>query len=183
MSNLYKYYQESARKALAEELKIKNLAAVPMLKKIVVNISLGEALENKKVIETASLQLATITGQQPVVCRAKHDISAFKVRSGDVIGIKVTLRRHKMYDFMEKLVKIVLPRIRDFRGVSEQGFDKEGNYTLGLAEQIVFSEIDYSQVDKIRGLEIIFVISCKNKGEAKLLLTKLGMPFRKESKN
>ncbi|MBI4990610.1 50S ribosomal protein L5 [Candidatus Gottesmanbacteria bacterium] len=177
MSNLYKQYQEEGKKKLAHDLSIKNVMAIPRLKKVVVNIGLGEALVNKKAIETMNAQLSAICGQKPVVCVAKHDISSFKLRRGEPIGLKVTLREKRMYDFVEKFVKIVLPRIRDFRGISDSGLDGKGNYTLGLSEQIVFPEIEYSQVDKIRGLEITFVTSAKNNKEAKRLLEVLGMPF------
>ncbi|MCL4339285.1 50S ribosomal protein L5 [Patescibacteria group bacterium] len=179
MSNLFKYYQEEGRKILAKDLGIGNIMMVPKLVKIVVNIGLGEALTDKKVLEVAAGQLSQITGQKPSIRRAKHDISSFKLRQGDAVGLKVTLRGRMMYDFCEKLVKIVLPRIRDFRGVPDTGFDKEGNFTLGLSEQIVFPEIEYSQVDKIRGLEMTFVISGKGKKEARRLLEVLGMPFKK----
>lgn len=179
MSNLYKQYREDGKKKLLQELSLKNVMAIPEMKKIAVNIGLGEALVNKKAIEATSGQLATICGQKPVVTRAKHDISSFKLRRGEPIGLKVTLRGRRMYDFFEKLVKIVLPRVRDFRGISDKGFDGRGNFTLGLSEQIVFPEIEYNQVDKIRGLEVTFVTSGKNNEEAKKLLEILGMPFRK----
>lgn len=179
MSILYKQYQEVLKKKLFKELSLKNIMAIPRMKKIVLNTGLGEALENKKAIETMSTQFAAICGQKPVTTYAKHDISSFKLRRGAPIGLKVTLRGIKMYDFFEKLVKIVLPRIRDFRGISDNGFDGRGNFTLGMSEQIVFPEIEYNQVDKIRGLEITVVTSAKNKEESKKLLEVLGMPFRK----
>lgn len=181
MATLYEQYQKDGKNKLKEELGLKNVMAVPKMKKIVVNTGLGEALINKKVIETMSGQLATICGQRPVATYAKHDISSFKLRRNEPIGLKVTLRGKRMYDFLEKLVKIVLPRLRDFRGVSDKGFDGRGNYTLGLSEQIVFPEIEYNQVDKIRGLEVTFVTSGRNNQEAKKLLEILGMPFRKKS--
>lgn len=179
MSTLQTEYQTEITKKLVQEFGIKNSMAIPKLIKLVINIGLGEALVNKKALETAGAQLSAITGQKPVVTHAKKDISTFKVRKGDPIGLKVTLRSGKMYDFFEKFVKIVLPRIRDFRGVKETGFDKWGNYTLGLSEQIVFPEIAYSQIDKVRGLEISFVTSAKNQKQAKRLLELLGMPFAK----
>ncbi len=179
MSTFYKQYQEVGKKKLALDLSIKNVMAIPRLGKIVINIGLGEALVNKKVIETMKAQLAAICGQKPVACVAKHDISSFKLRKGETIGLKVTLRGRRMYDFYEKLVKIVLPRLRDFRGISDKGFDGRGNFTLGLSEQIVFPEIEYNQIDKIRGLEITVVTTGKNNEEAKKLLEVLGMPFKK----
>lgn len=179
MSSLFDKYNTEGKKTLIKDLGIKNIMAVPKLLKIVLNCGLGEAQENKKVIETMSLQLAQICGQRPITTYARRDISTFKLRKGDPIGIKVTLRNKKMYDFMEKLVKIVLPRIRDFRGIDTNGFDKRGSFTLGLSEQIVFPEIDYSKVDKIRGFEITFVTSGKNKNETQKLMEILGMPFKK----
>lgn len=179
MSTLYKQYEKEGKSKLAQELKVKNLMALPRLLKIVVNIGLGEALLNKKVIESATEQLALICGQKPVITRARKDISSFKLRKGEIVGLKATLRGKRMYDFFEKLVKIVLPRLRDFRGVSERGFDGRGGFTLGFPEQIVFPEIEYSKIDKIRGLEVTFVTSGKNKEETKKLLEVLGMPFRK----
>lgn len=180
MSTLLKHYNSEIKKKLATDLKIKNVMAIPRLSKVVLNCGLGEALVNKKLIEEMTKEIAQISGQRPVVTHAKHDISAFKLRRGDAIGVKVTLRGSKMYDFCEKLVKIVLPRIRDFRGVPVSGFDGRGNYSLGLAEQIVFPEIDYSQIEKIRGLEITFVTTGKDRGETRKLLEALGMPFTKK---
>jgi len=180
MSKLYQHYNKVVKGQLADELKIKNAMAVPKILKVVINTGLGESLANKKVIETMRAQIASISGQKPIVTRAAADISTFKLRRGDPIGIKVTLRGKRMYDFIEKLVKIVLPRIRDFRGVQDRGFDKQGNFTLGFTEQIVFPEIEYSQIDKIRGLEISFVTTAKAKKESKRLLELMGMPFKKE---
>ena len=179
MSDLYKLYQQEIRYKIKEELKIGNIMAVPRLLKIVINCGLGEALSNKKAIENMSGQISQICGQKPVITYAKKDISSFKLRRGDAIGLKVTLRSNKMFDFFEKLVKIVLSRIRDFRGVPLKGFDGRGNYTLGLREQIVFPEIDYSRIDKVRGLEITFVTSGQDKTQTMKLLEKLGMPFEK----
>lgn len=166
-------------KKLQTKLKIVNVMAVPKLVKIAINIGLGEAQENKKVIEVMSGQLANICGQKPQITYARHDISAFKLRKGEPIGLKVTLRGKRMHDFYDKLVKIVFPRFRDFRGIPQKGFDGTGNFTLGLSEQIVFPEIEYSQIDKIRGLEITFVTTAKNAQESKDLLENLGMPFSK----
>jgi len=163
---------------LAKELKIANIMAVPRLKKVVINVSLGEALANKKAVETTMEHIGLITGQKPVPTRARKDISTFKLRKGEIVGIKVTLRAGKMYDFVEKLVKIVLPRIRDFRGIPLSGFDSRGNYTLGLSEQIVFPEIDASKIDKVRGLEVTLVTDSSEK-ESKKLMEYLGFPFVK----
>lgn len=166
---------------LSKELGLKNIMASPKLKKVVINISLGEALVNKKAVENATSQLRVITGQRPVSTRARKDISSFKVRRGDIIGLKVTLRAKRMYDFIEKLVNIVLPRIRDFRGIPNNCFDKSGNYTLGISELIVFPEIDYSSVDKIRGLQITLVTNHEKNGTKKLMEF-LGFPFEGRKK-
>lgn len=175
---LEKYRQEIVPK-LISQLGIGNRMAVPKLVKIVINCGIGESLKDKKVLEKMALQLAVITGQKPAVTVAKRAISTFKLRAGDQIGLKVTLRGKRMYDFWAKLVGIALPRVRDFRGVSLRGFDGRGNYTLGIAEQTIFPELDYSLVDKVRGFEITFVTSAQNDKEAKELLTLLGMPFAK----
>ena len=179
MSNLKQSDHKEIVNKLKQELKISNLFAVPRLEKIVLNSGLGEALTNKKVIETVSKQLAQITGQKPLITKAKRDISSFKVRKGDAIGLKVTLRGKRRNQFLDRLVKIVLQRIRDFRGISSTGFDNRGSYTLGLREQIIFPEIEYSEIDKIRGLEITLVTSGKDKNQTKALLTELGLPFNK----
>ncbi|KKS96023.1 MAG: 50S ribosomal protein L5, large subunit ribosomal protein L5 [Candidatus Gottesmanbacteria bacterium GW2011_GWA2_43_14] len=178
MSQYYTDYLKEGRQKLAKELKIANIMAVPRLKKVVINVSLGEALANKKAVETTMEHIGLITGQKPVPTRARKDISTFKLRKGEIVGIKVTLRAGKMYDFVEKLVKIVLPRIRDFRGIPLSGFDSRGNYTLGLSEQIVFPEIDASKIDKVRGLEVTLVTDSSEK-ESKKLMEYLGFPFVK----
>lgn len=180
MKSLYKKYKEKIRLSLAEELGFSNLMSVPQLEKIVINIGLGEALKNKKVIDSVKNQLGLISGQAPVVTYAKKSIASFKLIKGHPIGLKVTLGGARMYDFLEKLVNVVLPRLRDFRGLSSKSFDNEGNFTLGLTEQIVFPEIEYGQIDRIRGLEVTFVTNTKKKEHAKLLLKMLGMPFRKD---
>ena len=180
MSDFYNHYQQKLKPELAKQLGITNIMAVPKLSKIVINTGLGEALINKKAIENMSNQLAAVSGQKPIVTCSKKDIFSFKLRKGDPIGLKVTLRGRRMYDFLEKFVKITLPRIRDFRGVSNSGFDDRGSFTLGLREQIVLPEIEYSRIDKIRGLEITFVITTKDKNHTKKLLEILGMPFKKE---
>lgn len=179
MKSLFQKYNEDIVKELQKELNVKNPMAVPKLQKIVVNVGLGEALSNKKVIQTASDQLKAITGQKPKETRAKKAIATFKLQAGDICGLKVTLRSRRMYDFLDKIIKVVFPRIRDFRGVGNF-FDGRGNFTIGFAEQIVFPEIEYSKIDKIRGLEVTLVTTGKNTKETKLLLEKLGMPFVKE---
>lgn len=177
MSNLLKRYREEIKPNLQRELNLDNPMAVPRLIKIVVNVGLGEAVSNRQVLKEASKQLAMITGQQPQVTRARRSIASFKVRAGTPIGLKVTLRRKRMYDFLEKLIRVVLPRLRDFRGISEKSIDEQGNLTIGFAEQIVFPEIEYSQIDKIRGLEVTIVTTAKSAKECKRLLEMFGMPF------
>jgi len=164
---------------LKDRLGCENIMQVPKLEKIVLSIGLGEATQNPKVLEAAERDLAIIAGQKPVITRAKKSISAFKLRTGMPIGLKVTLRGKRMYDFFDKLVNIVLPRFRDFRGVSPDSFDGRGNYNLGIKEQIVFPEIEYDKVDKIRGLEVTICTTAGNDHEARLLLELLGMPFRR----
>jgi len=180
MSLQQKYIQ--IKDELQKELQLVNPMQIPKMTKIVINVGLGEALMDHKVIEKVADQLKTITGQKPMVTRAKTSISTFKLRVGDKIGLKVTLRGKRMYDFLEKLITIVFPRVRDFRGISKKSFDGRGNYNVGLKEQTVFPEIEYSQVDKIRGLEVTFVTNAGTNQAAELLLTKLGMPFEKTSK-
>lgn len=173
-------YRKEIVPALKKELGITNAMAVPKLVKIVVNCGMGEALKDKKVLEKMSAQLSQITGQKPKITRAKRAISTFKLRAGDAIGMKVTLRGPRMYDFFTKFVAIALPRVRDFRGVPLSGFDGNGNYTLGISEQTIFPELDYALVDRIRGFEITFVTTAGGDKEAKALLVHLGMPFMKE---
>jgi large subunit ribosomal protein L5 len=156
-----------------------NVMQLPELKRIVLSIGLGEAIQEPKALEAAAKDLATISGQHPVTTRAKKSISAFKLRAGVPVGMMVTLRGRRMYDFFDKLVSVVLPRFRDFRGVSRDSFDGRGNYSLGMKEQIVFPEIDYDKVDKIRGLEVTIVTTAKNDDEARTLLELMGMPFRR----
>lgn len=179
MNTLYTRYKEEIAPALISELGISNPMAVPKLQKIVINAGLGEALGDKKVLEKVGEQLAAITGQKPAVTRAKRAISTFKLRAGDAIGLKVTLRGERMYDFFVKLVTIALPRVRDFRGAPVQGFDGHGNYTLGVAEQTIFPDLPYTMVDKTRGFEITFVTSAQTDEHAKKLLTALGIPYGK----
>ena len=171
-------YQKEVVPALMEEFKFKSIMQVPRLVKIVVNVGVGEAVQNAKAIEAAVNDLATITGQKPGVTRAKKSVASFKLRAGMPIGAMVTLRGDRMYDFLDRLCSLALPRIRDFRGVSRSSFDGRGNYSLGLREQIVFPDIDYDKIDKIRGLEVAIVTSAPNDEQAYALLKRLGMPFR-----
>lgn len=175
--------QELYQKTIVSQFIAKGVAnrmAVPRLVKIVVNCGIGEALTDKKVIEKMSAQMAVITGQVPQVTRAKRAISTFKLRAGDVVGLRTTLRGKRMYDFFQKLVSIALPRVRDFRGVPPKSFDGRGNYTLGVVEQTIFPELEYGMVDKMRGFELTFVTTAKTPEHGKLLLSLLGMPFVKE---
>jgi large subunit ribosomal protein L5 len=170
-------YRNELRNALKEQLGLKNVHQVPRLEKIVLNMGLGEAITNNKVLEFALGELTAITGQKPVITKAKKAISNFKLREGMPIGAMVTLRREQMWEFFDRLVSITLPRMRDFKGVSTKAFDGRGNYTLGIKEQIVFQEIDYDKVDKIRGLNISFVTSAEDDVQGRALFTALGMPF------
>ncbi|MCL4359908.1 50S ribosomal protein L5 [Patescibacteria group bacterium] len=172
--------QKTIRSELEKELGIGNIMAVPRLLRIVINCGLGEALADKKALDAMSAQLAAITGQKPQVTRAKRAISTFKLRAGDAIGLKVTLRGKRMYDFLVKFIGIALPRVRDFHGVPLHGFDHQGNYTMGVTEQTIFPELEFSMVDKVRGFEVTFVTSAADDPSARALLTKLGMPFEKE---
>ena len=178
--NLKTKYQEEIKGELQKELALTNVMEVPKLTKIVINVGLGEALSDSKVLEKVAKQLSQITGQKPAVTRAKVSISTFKLRAGDKIGLKVTMRGLHMYDFLEKLIRIVFPRVRDFRGIAKTHFDGQGNFNLGLTEQTVFPEIDYAQIDKVRGLQITFVTNTRNDAYTLLLLQKLGIPFIKE---
>jgi len=179
MARVFDQYKSDVIPTLMAEFNYKNVMQVPKLEKIVVNIGLGEAVQNAKAIDAAVADLTAITGQKPVVTRAKKSIAAFKLRAGMPIGAMVTLRGPRMYEFLDRLTAVTMPRIRDFRGVSPNSFDGRGNYTLGLREQIVFPEIDYDKVDKTRGLEMSFVTSAKNDEEGRRLLALLGMPFAK----
>jgi large subunit ribosomal protein L5 len=177
MARLRERYREDIVPALQRELGYANIYQVPKLEKIVVNVGLGEAIANGRALEAATNDLATITGQQPVVTRAKKSIAAFKLRAGMPIGAMVTLRGERMYEFLDRLVSVALPRIRDFRGVSPNSFDGRVNFTLGLREQLMFPEIEYDRIDKIRGLEISIVTTAKTDDEGRRLLAMLGMPF------
>jgi len=178
-SRLKEYYKESVIKALIEQFKYKNLMQVPTLRKIVLNMGLGEAIQNGKVLESAQQEMSLVSGQWPVLRRARKSIASFKLREGMIIGCKVTLRRDAMFCFLDKLINVALPRVRDFRGVNPRGFDGRGNFSMGIKEQIIFPEIDYDKIDKIRGLNITVVTSAKSDEEARQLLEHLGMPFRK----
>ena len=171
-------FEKEVAVALMKELELKNPMAVPRLNKIVVNMGVGEATQNAKLIDPAVNELGQITGQKPVVTRAKKSIAAFKVREGMPIGAMVTLRGDRMYEFFDRLVSIVLPRVRDFRGVSTKSFDGRGNYTLGLHDQLIFPEIDYSKVDKLKGMNVTIVTTARSDDQARSLLKHLGMPFR-----
>jgi large subunit ribosomal protein L5 len=173
-----KLYFEQAVPALVKQFSFKNPMQVPRLKKITVNMGLGAAVGNPKIIDSAVDEMRAITGQKPIVTRAKKAIATFKLREGVPIGVMVTLRRERMWEFLDRLVSIGLPRVRDFKGVSPRGFDGQGNYTLGLKEQIIFPEIDYDKIDVIKGLNISFVTTAKTDDEGRALLSQLGMPFR-----
>ena len=171
-------FEKEVAPALLKELELKNAMAVPRLNKIVVNMGMGEATENSKVLDPAVNELGQITGQKPIVTKAKKSIAAFKVREGQAIGTMVTLRGDRMYEFFDRLVNIVLPRVRDFRGVSTKSFDGRGNYTLGLHDQLIFPEISYEKVDKQKGMNVTIVTTAANDNQARSLLKHLGMPFR-----
>ena len=178
MSQLKDFYYKEAVPKLIETFKYKNIMEVPKLEKVVLNMGLGEAIQNIKLLDSASEELKIIAGQHPVITRARKSIAAFKLREGMPIGCMVTLRRTRMYDFFYKLVNTALPRVRDFRGISGKAFDGRGNYSLGIKEQIIFPEIDYDKIDKIRGLNVSIVTTAKMDAEGYFLLKLLGMPFR-----
>jgi large subunit ribosomal protein L5 len=179
MNRLKKIYREEIAPELFEELNLENVMQVPKIEKIVLNIGVGEALDDPKALDAAVRDLTTITGQHPVVTKAKKSIANFKLREGRVIGTKVTLRGDRMWAFLDRLVNVALPRVRDFRGISPDSFDGRGNYTLGLKEQLIFPEINYDDVDKVRGMEITIVTTAENDDQARALLTKVGMPFKR----
>jgi large subunit ribosomal protein L5 len=180
MNILKERYQKEISPALMKALGLTNVMEIPRVKKVVVNIGLGEALDNPKALDAAVIDLTAITGQKPVITKARKSIANFKLREGRAIGTAVTLRGERMWAFLDRLMNIVLPRVRDFRGVSAESFDGRGNYTLGLREQIIFPEIEYDKVDKVRGLEITIVTSAQTDDQAAALLQMLGMPFRKD---
>jgi large subunit ribosomal protein L5 len=178
MARLKEQYQEKVIPALMKEFNYRNIMEVPKLEKVVINMGLGEAIQNAKVLDSAQSELGAITGQKPVVTKAKKSIANFKLRAGMPIGCKVTLRRNQMYEFFDRLVNVALPRIRDFKGVSGKSFDGRGNYALGIREQIIFPEIDYDKIDKIKGMNIVITTTAKSDEEGKALLKMMGMPFR-----
>lgn len=179
MEILKEQYQKEVVPALMKKFNYKSVMEVPKLEKIVLNMGVGDATTDSKYLDAAVKELTVIAGQKPVVTKAKKSIANFKLREGMPIGCKVTLRKEKMYEFLDKLFNISLPRVRDFRGVSDTSFDGRGNYTLGIKEQIIFPEIDFDKVDRTRGMDIVIVTSAKTNEEAKALLTQMGMPFKK----
>ena len=179
MSRLHEQYSNEIVDAMIKKFGYKNIMQVPKLEKIVINMGVGEAKENKKALDTAITDLEIISGQKAVVTRAKKSVANFKLREGMPIGCKVTLRGERMYEFADRLINLALPRVRDFRGVSQNSFDGRGNYALGIKEQLIFPEIEYDKVDKVRGMDIIFVTTANTDEEARELLTLFGMPFKK----
>lgn len=179
MSTLRQYYETEIVDKMMAKFSYKNKMQVPKIEKIVINMGLGEAKENPKALDNAVGDMAIIAGQKPIVTKAKKSVAAFKLRAGMPIGCKVTLRGSKMYSFADRLINLALPRVRDFRGVSADSFDGRGNYTLGVKEQLMFPEIQYDKIDKIRGMDIVFVTTAKTDEEARELLTLFGMPFQK----
>jgi len=177
MARLKDYYKKEVVSRLTKDYAYKNVMQVPRITKIVVNMGLGEALSNIKILDSASDEIALITGQRPVINRARKSVANFKLREGNPIGCSVTLRREKMYEFLDRLVNVALPRVRDFRGISPKGFDGRGNYTFGIKEQIIFPEISYDKIDKIKGMNITVVTTAKTDEEGRSLLRYLGMPF------
>ena len=178
MARLKDKYRNEIAPALAKEFDIQNVMAIPKIEKVVVNMGLGEGISNSKILDVAAEELKTITGQKPVITKAKKSIAAFKLRQGMNIGAMVTLRGDRMYEFLDRLISVALPRVRDFRGISGKAFDGRGNYTLGVREQLIFPEIDFNKVDKTRGMNISIVTTAKTDDQARALLKALGMPFR-----
>lgn len=178
MARLFEQYKQEITPKMMEKFAYKNVMQVPKLEKVIINVGVGEAIQNPKALDGAVNDMMIITGQKPIITKAKKSIAGFKLREGMPIGCKVTLRGERMYDFLNRLINIVLPRVRDFRGVSPQAFDGRGNYSLGIKEQTIFPEIEYDKIDKIRGLEVIIVTSAKTDEEARELLKSMGMPFR-----
>jgi large subunit ribosomal protein L5 len=179
MNRLKEKYLKEVTPALMSKFNYKSVMQVPKIEKIVINMGVGDAVQNAKALDNAVEELALITGQKPIVTRAKKSIAGFRLREGMPIGAKVTLRGERMYEFFDKLISVSLPRVRDFRGVSKKSFDGRGNYTLGIKEQLIFPEIDYDKVNKVRGMDIVIVTTAKTDEEARELLTLLGMPFQK----
>ena len=180
MNRLKEKYQTEIVDALTKKFSYKNRLQAPKIEKVVINMGLGEAKDNAKILESASSDLSTITGQKPIVTKAKKSVAAFKIRTGMPIGCKVTLRGDRMLSFVDRLINVALPRVRDFRGVSAEAFDGRGNYTMGIREQLIFPEISFDKIDKIRGMEIVFVTTAKTDEEAKELLSLYGMPFARQ---
>jgi large subunit ribosomal protein L5 len=181
MNRFKERYQNEVAPALQKTFSYGNVMEIPRIQKVVINIGLGEAMDNPKALEAAVGDLATISGQKPIQTKARNSIANFKLREGRIIGAKVTLRGERMWSFLDRLLNIALPRVRDFRGVSPDSFDGRGNYTLGLRDQLIFPEIDYDKIDKLRGMEVTIVTTAKNDEHARALLKLLGMPFRKEA--
>jgi large subunit ribosomal protein L5 len=177
-ARLKERYQKDVAPAIAKEFGITNPMAIPRVQKVVLNMGMGEAIANAKILDTAADELRAITGQKPVITKAKKSIASFKLRQGMPIGVMVTLRGDRMYEFLDRLVSIALPRVRDFRGVSPKAFDGRGNYTIGVREQLIFPEIDFNKVDKLRGMNISIITSARDDEQARALLKGLGMPFR-----
>ncbi len=178
MARLYEQYKQDIVPKLMEKYNYKNIMQVPKIDRVVINIGTGEAVQNPKALDGAVSDLTIISGQKPVITKAKRSIAGFKLREGMAIGCKVTLRGERMYEFLDRLINLALPRVRDFRGVSPQAFDGRGNYSLGIKEQTIFPEIEYDKIDKVRGLEVVIVTTAKNDEEARELLRSMGMPFR-----
>ena len=179
MARLKEKYNETIKQELVNKFNYSSVMQAPKIDKIVVNMGIGDAVQNAKVLDTAVEELSAITGQKPVITKAKKSIATFRLREGMPIGAKVTLRGERMYEFLDKLISVTLPRVRDFRGISKKAFDGRGNYTLGVKEQIIFPEIDYDKVSKVRGMDIVIVTTANTDEEARELLTQFGMPFQK----
>lgn len=179
MARLKEFYKQDVAPALMKKFSYKSVMQIPKLDKIVINVGAGEARDNAKVIDAIVTDLAAITGQKPVICKARKSVANFKLREGMNIGVKVTLRGNKMYEFLDRLFNIALPRVRDFRGINANSFDGRGNYNMGLKEQLIFPEIDYDKIDKVRGMDICFVTTANTDEEARELLTLMGAPFAK----
>ncbi len=181
MARLKDLYKKELASKVQQELQLRNAMEIPRIEKVVINMGLGEAIQNVKILESAVEELTRITGQKAVITRAKRSIATFKLREGMPIGCMVTLRRERAYEFLDRLINVALPRVRDFKGISPKGFDGRGNYTLGIREQLIFPEIDIEKIDKVKGLNISIVTSARTDEEGRALLTALGMPFRKQS--
>ena len=179
MSRLHDLYNKQIRSELQEKFAYNNVTEIPKLEKIVINIGVGEATENAKTVDAAASDLEAIAGQKPIICKAKKSLASWKIREGMPLGCKVTLRGERMYEFLDRLINIALPRVRDFRGISSTSFDGRGNYAFGVKEQLLFPEIDFEKIDRVRGMDIIVVTTAKTDEEARELLTKFGMPFKK----